>query len=673
MPSAAELAWLIPVLPLIGGIISGMGLISFNKEINKLRKIVATSLISLVGASAVMSYFVLAEQMAGGPSVEHLFVWASAGDFVLPMGFVIDPLGSVMLALVTTIALLVMIYSHGYMAHDEGYVRFFTYLSLFSSSMLGLIVSPNLLEIYVFWELVGMCSYLLVGFWYQREGAAHAAQKAFVVNRVGDFGLLLGILGLFWATGSFDFQGIATGLSDAIEAGSVPVWAAVTICLLVFMGPMAKSAQFPLHVWLPDAMEGPTPISALIHAATMVAAGVFLVARLEPLYSQFPIIGLFIAIVGTITCLLGASIALTQMDLKKGLAYSTVSQLGYMMLAMGCGAPIAGMFHLVTHAFFKAMLFLGSGSVIHAMEEVVGHEPILAQDMRLMGGLRKKMPITSTTFFIGCVAISGIPPLAGFWSKDEILGEAFNSFPILWFIGFITAGLTAFYMFRLYFLTFEGSFRGNDETLQKQLLNAAGKEVEHEDDLQQHHQGELHESPWPMTYPLIALAIPSVFIGFLGTPWKSTFAFLLDPIDALEMSNHFSWAQFLPLAVASVAISVSGITLAVFAYYLKRLDLEQLVVKRFSMVNRFLSNKWYLDEINEKIFVRGSRKLAREVLEVDAKVVDGVVNLTGLLTLGSGEGLKYFETGRAQFYALIVFGGVIALVALFGVLGPSTF
>ncbi len=667
MPSAVDIAWLIPFLPLLGAVATGLGLISFNRTINRLRKPVAWILLTCVGASAVLSYAVLFEQLAGTPSIERLFVWASAGSFVLPMGYVVDPLGSVMLALVTTIALLVMLYSHGYMAHDKSYVRFFTYLALFTSSMLGLIVSPNLLEIYVFWELVGMCSYLLVGFWYDREGAAHAAQKAFIVNRVGDFGLLLGILGLFWATGSFDFEGIADGLSAALSDGTVPLWAALVLCLLVFMGPMAKSAQFPLHVWLPDAMEGPTPISALIHAATMVAAGVFLVARLQPIYSQFPSVGFVIALVGTITCFLGASIALTQMDLKKGLAYSTVSQLGYMMLAMGCGAPIAGMFHLVTHAFFKAMLFLGSGSVIHAMEDVVGHEPVLAQDMRLMGGLRQKMPITATTFFIGCVAISGIPPLAGFWSKDEILGQAFNSFPLLWVVGWLTAGMTAFYMFRLYFLTFEGNFRGEEKELQKHLLLAAGKELE--DEHEGHIQGVLHESPWSMTIPLAVLAVPSVLIGLLGIPWNSRFGALLDPNEALEMAENFSWGEFLPLAILSVAISVAGITLAVFAYALKRIDLGEFCAARFPQVNRFLSKKWYLDEINEKLFVQGSRRLAKEVLEVDAKVVDGVVNLTGLLTLGSGEGLKYFETGRAQFYALIVFGGVVALVVLFGALG----
>ena len=667
MPQASDIAWLIPVFPLIGAVLSGLGLITINNKINNSREIVSISLISFVGVSAVISYKSLIEQINGYQSVEKLFVWASAGDFTIPMGFILDPLGSVMLALVTTITLLVMIYSHGYMAHDKGYVRFFTYLALFSSSMMGLIISPNLLEIYVFWELVGMCSYLLVGFWYDREGAAHAAQKAFVVNRVGDFGLLLGILGLFWATNSFDFNEIALGISQSLSENSLPIWAALLLCFLVFLGPMAKSAQFPLHVWLPDAMEGPTPISALIHAATMVAAGIFLVARLQPLYSLFPAIQFIIALVGTITCFLGASIALTQMDLKKGLAYSTVSQLGYMMLAMGCGAPIAGIFHLVTHACFKAMLFLGSGSVIHAMEEVVGHQPVLAQDMRLMGGLRKKMPYTSATFLIGCIAISGIPPLAGFWSKDEILGNAFISFPAFWFVGFLTAGMTAFYMFRLYFLTFEGDFRGENKQLQKELLLVSKISSDEEDEEANEDQhGSLHESPWSMTFPLVFLAVPSVIIGFMGVPWDSKFANLLDPEEAEIVAKAFEIKEFLPLAIASVVIASLGITIAYQAYFAKTINLSNLFAERFPTINNFLSNKWYLDDINEKIFVKGSRKLAKEVLEVDSKVVDGVVNLTGLVTLGSGEGLKYFETGRAQFYALIVFGGVILLVAIFG-------
>jgi len=671
MPQASEIAWLIPVFPLIGAVLSGLGLISINKKINNSREIVSVGLLSFVGISAVISYKALIEQVNGYQSVEKLFVWANAGDFTIPMGFVLDPLGSVMLALVTTITLLVMIYSHGYMAHDKGYVRFFTYLALFSSSMMGLIVSPNLLEIYVFWELVGMCSYLLVGFWYDRDGAAHAAQKAFVVNRVGDFGLLLGILGLFWATNSFDFNEIATGISQSISDNSIPIWAALILCFLVFLGPMAKSAQFPLHVWLTDAMEGPTPISALILAATMVAAGIFLVARLQPLYSIFPSIQFIIALVGTITCFLGASIALTQMDLKKGLAYSTVSQLGYMMLAMGCGAPVAGIFHLVTHACFKAMLFLGSGSVIHAMEEVVGHQPVLAQDMRLMGGLRKKMPYTSATFLIGCVAISGIPPLAGFWSKDEILGNAFITFPAFWFVGFLTAGMTAFYMFRLYFLTFEGDFRGENKELQKELLIASKLNLDEEEHEEHEEHGSIHESPWSMTFPLVFLAVPSVIIGFMGIPWDSKIAYLLDPEEAEIAAKSFELKEFLPLAIASVLIASAGIIIAYQAYFRKKINLSILFAEKFPTINRFLSNKWYLDDINEKLFVKGSRKLAKEVLEVDSKVVDGVVNLTGLVTLGSGEGLKYFETGKAQFYALIVFGGVILLVAIFGFQSPQ--
>ena len=668
---AADLAWLIPLLPLLGACVTGLGLLSFNRTVNRLRKPVAWFLITCVGASAVLSFAVLAQQLAGAAPKEVLFDWSTAGTFSLQMGYRVDPLGAVMLSLVTTIALLVMVYSDGYMAHDKGYVRFFTYLALFSSSMLGLVISPNLLEIYVFWELVGMCSYLLVGFWYDRDGAANAAQKAFVVNRVGDFGLLLGILGLFWATGSFGFEDIGLRLQQSVAEGRVSEAVAVILCLLVFMGPMAKSAQFPLHVWLPDAMEGPTPISALIHAATMVAAGVFLVARLQPVYAAYPQVQLVIAVIGTITLFLGATIALTQQDLKKGLAYSTVSQLGYMMLAMGCGAPIAGMFHLVTHAFFKAMLFLGSGSVIHAMEEVVGHEPVLAQDMRLMGGLRRFMPVTAITFLIGCIAIAGIPPLAGFWSKDEILGQAFSSFPLLWAAGFLTAGMTAFYMFRLYFLTFEGDFRGNDQALRASLLAAAGKDMSdgHSEGHDSHHRQHPHESAWQMTTPLLILAVPSVLIGLLGTPWNSRFAMALDPEEAVEMAHHFSWSEFLPLAGASVAISVAGIALAFAAYSLHRIDLGQAVAARFPAVNAFLANKWYLDDLNDKIFVQGSRRLAKQVLDVDSKVVDGVVNLTGLLTLGSGEGLKYLETGRAQFYALIVFAGVILLVVLFSVFG----
>lgn len=406
-----QYAWLIPVLPLAGAMIVGLGLLSFSQTTNSLRQANAVFVVSLLGASMVLSFALLWSQIHGHPPYIQTFEWATAGNFHLSMGYTIDHLTTLMLAIVTTVAFLVMIYTDGYMAHDPGYVRFYAYLSLFSSSMLGLVVSPNLVQIYIFWELVGMCSYLLVGFWFDRKAAAEAAQKAFVVNRVGDFGLLLGILGLYWATESFDFEVIGLRLGQLTESGSLSVGLASLLAILVFLGPVAKSAQFPLHVWLPDAMEGPTPISALIHAATMVAAGVFLIARMFPVFEDLPDVMSVIAWTGAFTAFLGASIAITQNDIKKGLAYSTISQLGYMVMAMGVGAYSAGLFHLMTHAYFKAMLFLGSGSVIHGMETVVGHDPALAQDMRMMGGLRQYMPITALTFLIGCLAISGIPPL----------------------------------------------------------------------------------------------------------------------------------------------------------------------------------------------------------------------------------------------------------------------
>jgi NAD(P)H-quinone oxidoreductase subunit 5 len=500
MEALYDYAWLIPVFPLAGAMLVGLGLISLNKFTNGLREVNAVLIISLMGAAMALSFAILASQFQGHPTYNYSFEWASAGNFHLSMGYTIDHLTSLMLVIVTTVAMLVMIYTHGYMAHDPGYVRFYAYLSLFSSSMLALVISPNLVQVYIFWELVGMCSYLLIGFWYDRKGAADACQKAFVTNRVGDFGLLLGMLGLYWATGSFDFQIMGDRLQELVASGTISGGLAGLLAILVFMGPVAKSAQFPLHVWLPDAMEGPTPISALIHAATMVAAGVFLIARMYPVFDQIPAAMDTIAWTGATTAFLGASIAITQNDIKKGLAYSTMSQLGYMVMAMGVGAYSAGLFHLMTHAYFKAMMFLGSGSVIHGMEDVVGHNPVLAQDMRLMGGLRKHMPITAGTFFVGTLAISGIPPFAGFWSKDEILGATYASNPLLWVVGFATAGITAFYMFRMYFSTFEGSFRGNDKKIQSQLLAAArpsGVDTHdaHEDAHADHHAASPHESP----------------------------------------------------------------------------------------------------------------------------------------------------------------------------------
>jgi NAD(P)H-quinone oxidoreductase subunit 5 len=687
-----QYAWLVPVLPLVGAAIVGTGLISYSQTTSTLRRPSAVFIVSLTGAAMVLSFLLFFSQVQGHEAYTRTIEWASAGDFTLTMGYTIDHLASLMLVIVTTVAFLVMVYTDGYMAHDPGYVRFYSYLSLFSSSMLGLVISPNLLQIYVFWELVGMCSYLLIGFWYGRDGAADACQKAFITNRVGDFGLLLGMLALFWATGSFEFDIMGERLTALVENGSLTAGVATIFAVLIFLGPVAKSAQFPLHVWLPDAMEGPTPISALIHAATMVAAGIFLVARMFPVFEELPTVMTAIAWVGCFTAFMGASIAITQNDIKKGLAYSTMSQLGYMMMAMGVGAYGAGLFHLMTHAYFKAMLFLCSGSVIHGMEEVVGHDPVLAQDMRLMGGLRKYMPITSATFLVGTLAICGIPPFAGFWSKDEILGSTFTVSPVLWAIGWLTAGITAFYMFRMYFSTFEGEFRGTNKEIQTQLkreqLMAMGASLgpgamnpqeltldaneEHGDD--HHHAETPHESPISMTLPLVALAVPSVLIGLVGTPFVNYFEAFIHPpseeVEALlpwsEAFAEFEWSEFILMAGSSVGIGLIGISLAILMYAQKKID-PAAIANQIQPLYKLSKNKWYIDEIYDAVFVKGCRGLAKQTLTMDIRIVDGIVNLAGFVTLVTGEGLKYLENGRAQFYALIVFGAVLGLVLVSGI------
>ncbi|MDJ0714674.1 MAG: NAD(P)H-quinone oxidoreductase subunit 5 [Prochloraceae cyanobacterium] len=684
-----QYAWLIPVLPLVGGAIVGTGLITFSQTTNSNRAICAGTIVSLMGASMVLSFALLWSQIQGHEAYTRSIEWATAGNFHLTMGYVVDHLSALMMVIVCTVAFLVMIYTDGYMAHDPGYVRFYTYLSLFGSSMLGLVVSPNLVEVYIFWELVGMCSYLLVGYWYERKAAAEACQKAFVVNRVGDFGLLLGILGLFWATGSFDFVPIGERLQELSASGSISAFLVAFLAILVFLGPVAKSAQVPLHVWLPDAMEGPTPISALIHAATMVAAGVFLVARMYPVFEPISSAMTIIAWTGAVTAFVGATIAPTQMDLKKSMAYSTMSQLGYMVMAMGIGAYSAGLFHLMTHAYFKAMLFLCCGSAIHGMEHVVGHDPALNQDMRLMGGLRKFMPITAITFLIGVLAISGIPPFAGFWSKDEILGAAFAANPALWVVGWLTAALTAFYMFRMYLMAFEGEFKGNDMSVREKLMVAAGiqpepqpafgpgamdvKELDAEGSDPHGHEEHSefpHESPVSMTLPLIALAIPATVLGFVGMPWSNFFeAFINAPgevVTVAQTAAEFDKNEFILMAGSSVAIATVGSIVAFMTYLWGKIDPAEMAAK-YPTIYKLSLNKWYFDDIYNRVFVQGSRRLARQIMEVDYRVVDGVVNLTGLATLISGEGLKYFENGRAQFYALIVFAAVLILAIVFTV------
>ncbi len=717
MELAYNFAWLIPVYPLVGAFLLGMGILAFNPLTRSLRFVMSGVSVFLAGTAMTHAFFLLFSQIQGHDPYLWSFTWAQAGDFVVQMGFTIDHLAAMMLVVVTTVAFLVQIYSDGYMDHDEGYVRFFAYLSLFSSSMLGLVISPNLVQIYVFWELVGMCSYLLIGFWYDRPSAAEAAQKAFVVNRVGDFGLLLGILGLYWLTNTFEFEEMGQILQGLVESGAVGAGLIAVFSVLVFLGPVAKSAQFPLHVWLPDAMEGPTPISALIHAATMVAAGVFLVARMFPVFEGIPVVMNTIAWTGAGTAFLGATIALSQNDIKKGLAYSTISQLGYMIMAMGSGAYAAGLFHLMTHAYFKAMLFLGSGSVIHGMEAVVGHDPVLAQDMRLMGGLRRYMPITAITFLIGTLAICGIPPFAGFWSKDEILGSVFQVSPWLWAVGFGTAGLTAFYMFRIYFLTFEGDFRGLNQELKDQVAHSQGQPVPafnfayqmgeptvfgpgamdvrektqteahtHEDHDHHDHQGHAsspHESPWTMTFPLIALAVPSMVIGLIGTPFANFFEAFIQPPGEAEaeissawmgeaveqwsefVAGEFEWSEFLIMAGSSVGIGLIGITLAVLMYLTYQINPVSFG-DRVKPFYQFSLNKWYFDELYDRVFVQGTRLAARMALEVDSRIVDGLVNLTGLIGTVSGEILKYLENGRAQVYALVIFSSIVVIVVISG-------
>nr|YP_010864960.1 NADH-plastoquinone oxidoreductase subunit 5 [Indigofera suffruticosa]WGS98275.1 NADH-plastoquinone oxidoreductase subunit 5 [Indigofera suffruticosa] len=449
-------SWIIPFIPLPVPMLIGVGLLLFPTATKNLRRMWAFPSILLLTIVMIYSVDLSIHQINNSSIYQYVWSWTINNDLSLEFGYLIDSLTSIMSILITTVGILVLIYSDNYMSHDQGYLRFFAYMTFFNISMLGLVTSSNLIQIYIFWELVGMCSYLLIGFWFTRPIAANACQKAFVTNRLGDFGLLLGILGLYWITGSLEFRDLFQILNNLISKNEVNIFFVTLCALLLFCGSVAKSAQFPLHVWLPDAMEGPTPISALIHAATMVAAGIFLVARLLPLFIVIPSIMNGIAFIGIITVVLGATLAIAQKDIKKNLAYSTMSQLGYMMLALGMGSYRVALFHLITHAYSKALLFLGSGSIIHSMEAIVGYSPEKSQNMVLMGGLTKHTPITKTAFLIGTLSLCGIPPFACFWSKDEILNDSWLYSPIFAIIACSTAGLTAFYMFRIYLLVFEG-------------------------------------------------------------------------------------------------------------------------------------------------------------------------------------------------------------------------
>nr|YP_009643887.1 NADH dehydrogenase subunit 5 [Chionanthus virginicus]QBS51506.1 NADH dehydrogenase subunit 5 [Chionanthus virginicus] len=637
MEQTYQYAWIIPFVPLPVPMLIGVGLLLFPTATKNLRRMWAFPSILLLSIVMIFSINLSIQQINSSCIYQYVWSWTINNDFSLEFGYLIDPLTSIMSILITTVGIMVLIYSDNYMAHDQGYLRFFAYMSFFSTSMLGLVTSSNLIQIYIFWELVGMCSYLLIGFWFTRPIAANACQKAFVTNRVGDFGLLLGILGFYWITGSFEFRDLFEILNNLIYNNKVNS-SFVTLCAaLLFTGAVAKSAQFPLHVWLPDAMEGPTPISALIHAATMVAAGIFLVARLLPLFIVIPYIMNLISFIGIITVLLGATLALAQKDIKRGLAYSTMSQLGYIMLALGMGSYRSALFHLITHAYSKALLFLGSGSIIHSMETIVGYSPDKSQNMVLMGGLTKHVPITQISFLLGTISLCGIPPLACFWSKDEILNDSWLYSPIFAIIAWTTAGLTAFYMFRIYLLTFEGHLnvhfqnysgkqntpfysislwgKGGSKKINKNFrllkMNNSksssffSKKTYRSDKNVRNRVGPFitivhfenkkdysypYESDNTMLFPLLVLGIFTLFVGSLGIPFNQELDILtkwLTPsINLLhqKLNDSIDWYEFLKDAIFSVSIAYFGIFIASFLYKpiyssFKNFDLINLFVK----------------------------------------------------------------------------------------------
>nr|YP_010982166.1 NADH-plastoquinone oxidoreductase subunit 5 [Habropetalum dawei]UZP15891.1 NADH-plastoquinone oxidoreductase subunit 5 [Habropetalum dawei] len=654
-----QYALIISFIPLLVPLLIGVGLFLFPTATKKLRRMWVFPSISLLSIVMVFSIKLSIQQINRSSIYQYVWSWALNNDFSFEFGYLIDPLTSIMSMLITTVAIMVLIYSDKYMSHDQGYLRFFSYMSFFNTSMLGLVTSSNLIQIYIFWELIGMCSYLLIGFWFTRPIAANACQKAFVTNRVGDFGLLLGILGLYWTTGSFEFWDLFEIFNNLIINNEVNFLFGILCTFLLFAGTVAKSAQFPLHVWLPDAMEGPTPISALIHAATMVAAGIFLVARLFPLFIVIPYIMTLISLIGIITVLLGATLALAQKDIKRSLAYSTMSQLGYMMLALGMGSYQAALFHLITHAYSKALLFLGSGSIIHSMEAIVGYSPDKSQNMVLMGGLTKHIPITKTAFFLGTLSLCGIPPLACFWSKDEILNDSWLYSPIFAIIACSTAGLTAFYMFRIYLLTFEGNLNvyfqnysgkksnffysislwGKEElktikigidlltlvTMNKNEIISffSKKSYRIDGNVRKRMRSFItiknidnektssypQESDNTMLFPLCVLIMFTLFIGFIGIPfnqeridfdilskWLIPSRNLLHP----NSNNYVDWSEFVINATFSVSIAFFGIVIASFLYNpvyssLQNFDLINLFYKRGS-------KKILLDKIMNVIY-----------------------------------------------------------------------
>ena len=634
-----EFSWIIPLLPALSFVV-----ITFITRWNE--KLSAGISIATIVAGLFYSIIVLAKVLANPEPFEMSFNWIVLSGFHLEIGILIDQLTSIMLVVVCTVSSLVHIYSLGYMHGDPRFSRYFSFLSLFSFSMLGLVLANNFFMIFIFWELVGLTSYALIGFWYEKNSASDAGKKAFITTRTGDLGFIVGILLLFSYAGTLNYQEVF----HMIEAGHIPAGALTAIGILMFCGAAGKSAQFPFHVWLPDAMEGPTPVSALIHAATMVAAGVYLVARGATIFAASESAAMVVATIGAITAFMAASIGLVQNDIKRVLAYSTISQLGYMMMALGLGAMTAGIFHLMTHAFFKSLLFLGAGSVIHAAH---------TQDIREMGGLANKMKITAVTFIIGSLSLAGIFPLSGFWSKDEIIASA-HGHPVFLIIGILVAFMTAFYMTRLCFMTFFGKPR-----VEKYYDHA-------------------HESPKSMTGPLVILAFLAIFAGWVGMPWLpkgfGDFVYFHHP--------HHGHANYL-LMVISTIFAVSGIVLG-YLMYGKGVISPDKMAQRFKPIYTLLLNKYYFDEIYDAVIIKPLLALCRFMWVFDGAVIDGIVNFCGRFTLflawlhylfdkyvvdglvngigytvwGVGSVIRQAQTGRVQTYALVIFAGVVVSLAI---------
>jgi NADH-quinone oxidoreductase subunit L len=637
-----ELTPYIVLFPLLGFLFLGL----FGSRIRN-EKLIGIVGSGTVGISFLIAAFIFVHMLGIEESkreyVATLFTWIStftgtASSLSVSVAYQVDQLSILMTLIVTGVGFLIHVYSIGYMHGDKGFWRFFSYLNLFIFAMLNLVLSDNFVLMFLGWEGVGLCSYLLIGFWYEKKTAGDAAKKAFVVNRIGDFGFLLGMFLIFQTFGSLNF-GTVFGSASVMSAGQ-PVLKWIT--LLLFVGAMGKSAQIPLYVWLPDAMAGPTPVSALIHAATMVTAGVYMIARCSILYALAPATLQFVAVIGAVTAVFAATIGLVQNDIKKVLAYSTISQLGYMFLAMGVAAFSAGIFHLMTHAFFKALLFLGSGAVIHGMHD--------EQDIRKMGGLKKYMPTTYKTFLIAAIAISGIPPFAGFFSKDEILWKAFSSDYgsfFLWLLGAIGAGLTAFYMFRLVSLTFDGETRFS-------------------------HDVHPHEAPKLMTIPLVILAGLSVIGGFVGVP-RSLFGGnaieqWLEPIFAsanskLMISEHrVVWSEYALMAL-SVAIAGTAIYVARIIY-LKRVEIVASLAERYGKIYNLLLNKYYVDQAYDAVIVNpivtGSDKILWKGFDV--RIVDGLVNGSAGLVAITAQWARKIQSGVAQNYAIVFIGGIVFIL-----------